>query len=125
MVPNHAEDEPSTVSLLLSDNGEAAIERWIFEVIDGPDLGLSYESDSGTIIAGTSAEANLRLKDDSVSRAHAEMHLLASGVVVVDLDSRNGTRIGSRRIERALVASGGTVRLGRTEIRIRAAKSPR
>jgi transcriptional regulator with PAS, ATPase and Fis domain len=113
------EADGSTVSLLLSGTEESIAERWILEVTGGPDAGLTVETSEGTLVAGTRADAGLKLSDDSVSRAHAELHLLSNGVLVVDLGSRNGTRIGGKKVERGLVLNGGAFRLGRTEIRVR------
>lgn len=117
------EHQPSTVSILLSGTEEEVTERWHLEVIAGPDLGLSLETSAEIVSAGTRADADLKLTDDSVSRAHAELHLLANGVMVSDLGSRNGTRIAGRRVERGLVLDGGVFKLGRTEIRVRAVKA--
>jgi pSer/pThr/pTyr-binding forkhead associated (FHA) protein len=40
-----------------------------------------------------------RAHEHGVSRLHAELHLTADGVAIVDLESANGTHINGRRLE--------------------------
>jgi DNA-binding NtrC family response regulator len=108
----------TTLVLTDSESGELVARRWFVEVISGPDAGKSIERDGGTIVVGSHADADLALTDPSVSRYHAELRLLPEGVLALDLGSKNGMRVGSARVERALVPAGGTLRLGRTELKV-------
>ncbi|MCA9618557.1 MAG: sigma 54-interacting transcriptional regulator, partial [Myxococcales bacterium] len=47
-----------------------------------------------------------------VSRDHAEVRIERGAVVVVDLDSRNGTKVNGEPIERKVLAPGDVVELG-------------
>ncbi len=70
------------------------------------------------MIAGTSPDVDLVLTDPSVSRRHASFEVHTEGVLVTDLESRNGTYLAGRKITSALVTPGGVVRLGRTRVRV-------
>jgi transcriptional regulator with GAF, ATPase, and Fis domain len=97
-------------------NGELVARRWKIEVTGGPDAGKTLVRDSGSVVVGTHPDADLVLKDDAVSRYHLELKLLAEGVLVVDLGSTNGTKVGGVRVDRALVQAGGSVRVGHTQL---------
>jgi DNA-binding NtrC family response regulator len=108
----------TTLVLTDSESGELVARRWVVEVIAGPDAGKSIVRTGGTIVVGGSDEADLSLTDPSVSRYHAELRLLPEGVLALDLGSKNGMKVGNARVERALVPAGGTIKLGRTEIKV-------
>jgi two-component system response regulator GlrR len=111
---------PSTLVLTDSASGDLVARQWKVVVVDGPDAGKSMERRGGTIVLGAHRDADLTLSDPAVSRYHAELRLLPEGVFVVDLGSRNGTKVGGVRVERALVPPGGTFRVGKTELAVRA-----
>jgi DNA-binding NtrC family response regulator len=119
-----SEHRETTLILTDSDSGELVARRWVVVVIAGPDEGKSIERQGGTVVVGSHPEADLTLTDPSVSRYHAELRLLPEGVLAVDLQSKNGTRIGGARIERALVAAGGTLKVGKTELEVRPNDDP-
>jgi len=110
--------ETRITALLCTDDqtGELVARRWRIEVEDGPDAGATLVRDVGTVTVGSHRDADLRLSDTAVSRYHLELRLLAEGVLAVDLDSRNGTRVGGERVDRALVMPGGAISLGRTRL---------
>src|SRR5689334_18263736 len=105
-------------SVLLSDaeNDEPKVRRWRVDVVAGPDRGKQLLVDSPTITIGSDEESAFVLSDPAVSRKHVRLELLATGVRVIDLGSKNGTRVGGARVERALVTPGSIVRIGRTEL---------
>lgn len=49
---------------------------------------------------------------DTVSRQHAEMHWTDQGWVVQDLDSKNGTLVNGRPVDRAVLHGGNVVSFG-------------
>ena len=58
---------------------------------------------------------SIALKDDpKISRAHAEIRLRDTQRVLVDLDSRNGTRVNDRRVSLHPLRDGDRIRLGDT-----------
>ena len=62
---------------------------------------------------GASPEAQIHLPIEGVSRQHAILQVLPDGgAVLQDLDSRNGTWIGDRRIARAVLVGGERLTFG-------------
>jgi len=86
-------------------------------VIAGPDQGLEHAAKRGTIRIGTGANADLKLTDRAVSRAHCELRLRASEVRIVDLESRNGTRVDGVGVYDARLGPASLVTIGETTIR--------
>ncbi|NBW87515.1 MAG: FHA domain-containing protein, partial [Planctomycetia bacterium] len=56
----------------------------------------------------------MQLDDNEVSRRHAEIRRVGEGFVVGDLKSSNGTFLNDARVERAELANGDRIRIGRT-----------
>lgn len=81
----------------------------------------------GSCVIGAGSSADLLIEDDTVSRAHVRLEVVPEGVLVEDLNSRNGTFYLGQRIERMTLALGATIRLGTVEVTIepdRAVLSP-
>lgn len=114
----------ATESLLLSSIGGSSqvTTSWRLEVVAGPDRGKTLERSDGTIVLGAGEGCDLKLSDAAVSRKHAEIHLFGEGAWVIDLGSRNGTRVGGQRVSRVLVMPGSSVTFGASEVRFYAAK---
>ncbi|MFP4056418.1 MAG: protein kinase domain-containing protein [Candidatus Brocadiia bacterium] len=65
---------------------------------------------------GRGSDCDVRIHDDRASRRHAEIWHEADGYFIRDLGSRNGTRVNRRLVERARLAFGDEIRLGRTRL---------
>jgi DNA-binding NtrC family response regulator len=64
-------------------------------------------------ILGRDADAAVRLEGTDVSRRHAALQCEAAGTLaILDLESRNGTRVNGRPIRITRLARGDVVRLG-------------
>ena len=61
---------------------------------------------------GRDAANDLVLSDPNVSRFHAELLIGDGHVEIVDLDSRNGTRVDGDLVERAKLAHGAVIGIG-------------
>jgi two-component system NtrC family sensor kinase len=85
-------------------------------VIQGRDRGARYDlaGHEGALTIGREAGNAIRLEDSEVSRRHAEIRRVADTFVVGDLKSSNGTFVNDRKVERAELASGDRIRVGRT-----------
>jgi DNA-binding winged helix-turn-helix (wHTH) protein len=67
----------------------------------------------GENVIGREGEGVILVKSSTVSRRHARMTLDASGAVIEDLGSKNGTYVNDRRIETPTpVADGDQIRIG-------------
>lgn len=82
----------------------------------GPSAGTERILEPGErLVIGRSAGVDLRLADRKVGRRHAAIELRGDALVVIDLESRNGTYLGGRRLP-----AGEDVALGalREELRL-------
>ena len=111
---------------LLTTNagGEVVLRRVLVRVVTGDSRGSEAELEAGTMVLGSHADADVVIRDRTVSRYHAELSLLADGVRVRDLQSRNGTYVGETRIESIIVQPTAEVRLGKTRVELVAADLP-
>jgi FHA domain-containing protein len=80
--------------------------------------GIEWPLDKSARI-GRSSSCDLVLRDDSVSRRHAEIALRGGVCVVRDLGSSNGTWVNGRAVQRARLRAGDELQLGETFIRVR------
>ena len=75
------------------------------------------------VVVGRAHPSDLVVVDGSLSRQHARIHVSEGGdVEVTDLGSTNGTFVGGRRIDRARIAVGDTVRLGDVTVLVQAGR---
>jgi two-component system, NtrC family, response regulator GlrR len=79
---------------------------------------------SESLVLGDAEGAQLVIADPAVSRLHAELELLDSGLWVRDLESRNGTFVQGVRVTRACIPDGGQLRVGATELTVSYAPEP-
>jgi pSer/pThr/pTyr-binding forkhead associated (FHA) protein len=66
----------------------------------------------GTLLVGRSADCELMLASDAVSRRHAEVRITAGRVRVRDLGSRNGTFINDKPVTEGVVLIGDRLTFG-------------
>ncbi|HEX2573431.1 MAG TPA: FHA domain-containing protein [Polyangia bacterium] len=97
--------DPADVVRLLGQGG--AFDGRVFDIPAG-DVGL-----------GRALENGLVLDDPSLSRRHARLRLIGGGrLEVEDLGSSNGTYVNGRKIGRATVGPGDTLRFGDVAFRL-------
>jgi diguanylate cyclase (GGDEF)-like protein len=83
-------------------------------VIYGDELGKKFELDRPSLIVGRSAGADIRVDQETVSRAHAELTSRGSIVRIRDLGSTNGTWVNERRVEEAELDDHDLIKVGAT-----------
>lgn len=64
---------------------------------------------------GRGTEADIRVEDPGVSRAHCEI-VLGSPAIVRDLGSTNGTSVDGSRVTQAALVNGSTITIGGTTL---------
>ncbi|HVY25731.1 MAG TPA: sigma 54-interacting transcriptional regulator [Polyangiaceae bacterium] len=84
-------------------------------VVRGPE-GASIAVGPAAVTIGRSPQASLTLGDPHVSALHCELQATARGVVLRDLDSTNGTRVGGVRVAEVWLEEPARIRLGDTEL---------
>ena len=85
-------------------------------VIQGRNRGTRFtiHAGQGAVSIGREAGNVIQLDDNEVSRRHAEIRRVGDADVVGDLKSSNGTFLNDARVDRAELASGDRIRIGRT-----------
>lgn len=85
----------------------------ILIVRSGPTAGARYLLDTDVTTVGRHPEADIFFDDVTVSRRHAEITRDATSFEIVDQRSLNGTYVNGERVDRARLANGAEVRIGK------------
>src|SRR5436190_15177725 len=93
-----------TMTMLPADLGRG---RLYLLVLEGESSGIFRLPGSGSVVVGRGSEADLRVGGQASSRRHAMIKVAAGEAQVVDLDSRNGTRVNGERIDGPRPLSSG------------------
>src|SRR5215468_3370358 len=87
-------------------------------MILGPAVGASFPLLDKQLVIGRGEDCDLPINDTSVSRIHAEIHLLEGGKYeVLDRDSSNGVRVNGVELKRAILDAGDVVELGDVQLK--------
>src|SRR3954468_12587799 len=86
-------------------------------VVAGPDTGKSLAIE-GTMKVGSHNDAGLPLTDTTVSRYHVELQARPEGVLVRDLESKNGTYLSGTRVQEVIVEDQAVITVGKTGLKI-------
>ena len=87
--------------------------RLIYEDGDTPQ---THTFATGEVIIGRTEECQIILQDPSISRKHAKVVVDQSGVRVLDLKSKNGTKLNGTQVMEAVLKNGDRLHLGKFEI---------
>ncbi len=74
-----------------------------------------------TLRIGKAPDNDIVLTDDTVSRHHCELVRVADGILIRDLGSTNGTRVGGARVQEGTFPPGTILKVGEVEIGLRPA----
>lgn len=89
--------------------------------LTGLDVGRTHALAEACTELGRGREATLRLRDRTVSRAHARILQGEDGFALEDRDSPNGVYLNGQRVKgRAPLSDGDVLELGRTFLRFQA-----
>ena len=125
MSSGNSDPAAETGILYTEPSGGLLARRYKLEVVGGPDVGADLSVEQGTVLVGTHTNADLRLSDKGISRYHLELQLTADGLKVTDLESTNGTFLGTTRIGSIVLSGPARLRLGpHTEIEVTPADIP-
>lgn len=103
---------------------KAVVGRWAvrLNVVEGYLKGETFENWEGTLRIGRGKNSNVPLlSDEYVSLNHAEIQADGDQYFLVDLDSDNGTFLGTRRLpprQRTPLAHGAKIRAGKNTVLI-------
>ncbi len=93
-------------------------------MLTDPEPGREIELTADLYVLGRSEEANCRVQDSSISRAHARIDLDAGEWTISDLDSINGITINGIKKDDYVLKAGDIVQLGSVQFRFVAPGEP-
>jgi len=96
---------------------ELRFPRYRLSVVEGPDRDLAVDGGAAELAIGTAAANTMILTDPAVSRHHIAITPSPRGHLVRDLGSTNGTAINGVAVERAYLAPGAVIAIGRSRLR--------
>ena len=92
---------------------------WILRSAEPADSPWTFRLKPGAIkTVGRAPRADFILDAALVSRLHCQLTAHDATVDVVDLKSTNGTFVNGKRIDKATLAAGDLLRVGRVELQI-------
>jgi len=109
------QDEAATLKVDgLGTQARLRAPKFALEVVKGHDRGRPANAVDGKLTVGTGEGVDLKLDDPTVSRFHAEFFATEQGIVLRDLGSTNGTRLGTIEVREALLKADVEVSFGHT-----------
>jgi pSer/pThr/pTyr-binding forkhead associated (FHA) protein len=92
---------------------------WILHSSEPEGGSITFRLFPGTVkTVGRAPRADFILDAALVSRLHCRLEAADDRLEVIDLDSTNGTYVNDKRVERARLASGDRLRVGRVELKV-------
>jgi two-component system, NtrC family, response regulator AtoC len=120
------DEEPTSVKTQLNHVDLRSLDLggstgWRLHVIGSSQV-QSFALEDGVHVVGRSADADLRIDDESMSRKHARLVVKGSKLTLEDLSSLNGTRVRDRALpggQPVALASGESFELGKVMLVVR------
>lgn len=106
------DDAPSTVRAIKPSRPQETEECCLVQIYPPDFVSGMLLLEGKRLVAGREPSVDLHLADGSVSRNHAEFVREASGYLIRDLGSTNGTLVNDHRINEQLLRSGDTIQMG-------------
>lgn len=91
--------------------GSWADMAWV-KISSGAQAGARIRLDQNKLTAGRDAGNDIELRDSKASRRHLEFVWVEDHYEVVDLDSKNGTRVNGVPVERRALSDGDWIEVG-------------
>lgn len=79
---------------------------WSLRILNGPQAGQLFSLNQGRNLVGRSSNCHIKLMAQGVSKEHCEIHLNKDRILIVDLNSSNGTYVNGTRIQRSEIRYG-------------------
>lgn len=108
--PGVPQERPASGDDLGATRLRATPPRFVLRGVSGAIFGKTYAIGSATTI-GRSAECDIAIPVDEISRRHAIVRPIPQGLAVEDLGSSNGTFINNRRVQMGQLSPGDELRL--------------
>ncbi len=108
--PASGEEMPTGPTPIVADVPESSA---VLVIRKGPDTGARYLLNKDVVTVGRSPDSDVFLDDVTVSRNHAEFLHGASGWLLRDKKSLNGTYVNRVLVDEARLTPGDEVQLGK------------
>jgi Inner membrane component of T3SS, cytoplasmic domain len=87
--------------------------RWLKDGTADPSTsGRAYLGDGESLTVGRETGVDIQLKDDTVSRLHAEVYVDGDAVIIKDAGSKNGISLDGKQVVQARWEPGQSVQIG-------------
>jgi pSer/pThr/pTyr-binding forkhead associated (FHA) protein len=83
-----------------------ALPKFVMRGVSGPTFGKTFGV-VGALTLGRSAECDIAIPSDEISRHHAKLQVVPDGVMVEDMGSANGTFVNNQRVHGAVLMKHG------------------
>ncbi len=120
-------DEATTIAHLRYDPSPLPEASFVIRVVAGPDVGKDLRvtgAEPQRLLVGHGEASDLLLTDATVSRRHLALEVVGERLHVIDLETTNGTALGSVGLRDALLGGGETLTIGATQLRIEREAAP-
>lgn len=110
-------DADETLEIGIVDPASLPRTSFVLRVIEGQDVGQVLTLDPASpphAILGQSSSCAIKLSDPHVSRRHIALTATPTHVLLMDLGSRNGTRVNGVLVREARLYGGETIQIGHT-----------
>lgn len=87
-------------------------------VVEGPDEGKEFTISKSKFFVGRSSVTDFKVNDKSISGTHFEIRAEEEGLLLRDLGSTNGTRLGGCRVREVFLAPNVSFRAGNTTFKL-------
>jgi DNA-binding NtrC family response regulator len=98
---------------------ELSVQSYRLEMVDGPEVGRSWELQEQETRVGKGGENEVVIIDATVSRLHFTLARTAEGILLRDHNSTNGTFINGGRVVEAYIRPGTQIRAGEVVLRLK------
>src|SRR5262245_25638031 len=85
-------------------------------IVKEPGGERGYELKDGTTSFGRAPENDVKIADKEFSRRHFQIEKFDGGYKLVDLESRNGSRVNGRTVNQHLLRPGDKIEIGECTI---------
>jgi FHA domain-containing protein len=105
-------------TVLISEKRKLPVVGW-FVAMSGDQKGEDFKVHEGKNTVGCGADAQISLRDSTVSGQHASVRYEDGKFLLTDLDSSNGTYLNDRKIVREEIKDNDMIRFGEVIVKFK------
>ncbi len=93
---------------------QLSAQKYLLEILEGPDKGAQYQVVSGDIKIGRGDQNDVILHDPRCSREHAVLKITPQAIFIEDRGSSTGLSVDGQKGSRAFLSHGSKIKIGST-----------